>query len=113
MGSKPKHKLTVQEHADKIIGDSTPKACSWYEINRISEDLWDKGNKLEYVGETIDEANGKNKMVCIFQENIRNSNNTYRKGKLFMVDNDVVFKYQKTKKPVVRKEQITTRDVLD
>lgn len=100
--------VTVQENAENIIDHrELGKAYSWAQINRLAESLWDDRNKLEFIGVIRGKQNGK--MYCVFQELIRNSNNTFKPGAIYKVENDVVFEFQKNKQPV----KILTKVVVD
>lgn len=104
---------TVSDNATEILkkANFNGKSLSWAQLNRKAEELWDNKNKLEYVGAIRGEINKK--MYCVFQELLRNSNNTFKAGELYKVENDVVFEYQKTKKPVKTGQAVTDADLSE
>ena len=89
-----RERVTVAENVKRLIGQEvyTGSMINWYQFNRIVEDAWQNKDKIEFVGEDIAE-NGT--MFCAFQELLHNKNNSYRRGKIYFVDNDVVLDVQK------------------
>ena len=104
---------TVAENATELLKKAkfSGKSLSWTQLNRKAEELWQSRNKLEYVGAVKGDSNKK--MYCVFQELIRNTNNTFKAGELFKVENDVVIEYQKTKKPVKVGQTIKDSEMED
>jgi hypothetical protein len=103
--------VTVEDNANAVIDKRVlGKPFSWTQLNRKAEELWKDKNKLEYVG-AVQGVNKK--MYCVFQEMIRNSNNTFKVGEIYKVENDVVFDYQKTKKPVKTGQKIIIDSEMD
>lgn len=96
-------KITVAESVQKRIGTDVyiGNAISWCQLNRISEDLWQNSDKLEYIGAYKDKHGT---MCSVFQEMLHNKNNSYRRGKVYFVDNDVVFEFQEDGKRIARRK---------
>lgn len=97
-----RERITVAENIKRLIGNNTyiGALINWYQLNRIAEDAWQNKDKLEFVGEDIAE-NGT--MFCAFQELLHNANNSYRRGKIYFVDNDVVLDIQKNGDRIIRR----------
>lgn len=100
---KEKEKITVEENVKRILEKegACPASVSWQQINRIVEDVWTRSGKLEYIGAYRDT---RGKMCCAFQELVKNANNSYRRGKIFSVENDVVFEFQEDGKRIERRK---------
>lgn len=96
-------KITVAESVKRRIGTDVyiGNVINWYRLNRISEDLWQNSDKLEYIGAYKDKHGT---MCSVFQEMLHNKNNSYRRGKVYFVDNDVVFEFQEDGKRIARRK---------
>jgi hypothetical protein len=44
---------------------------------------------------------------------IRNTNNTFKAGEIYKVENDVVLEFQKTKKPVKAGRKMSKEEILE
>lgn len=86
-------KLTVQEYHRKSSNRKTPydgDLLSWVMFNRKAENIWARGGWLKFIGEDLTEDG---KLFCAFKDD---------KTHIYRVENDVVFNYQKDKKPVTK-----------
>lgn len=63
----------------------------WNQFNRIAEEVWARGGQMCFIG--ADRTKDKKTMFCAFEDD---------EGKIYCVENDVVFRFQKDKKPIVR-----------
>jgi len=97
-----KDKVNVEDNVKRIMKKENrcPASVSWQQINRIAEGIWINSGKLEYIGAYRDT---QGKMCCVFREMTKNANNSYHYGKIFSVENDVVFTFQEDGKRITRR----------
>ena len=83
---------SVQEHYRRINDDRVNSAefISWQEFNRAAEQAWEQGMEMRYVGA---DRNRNGRMFVAFADD---------KGRIYRIENDVVFTYQRDRRPVVR-----------
>ncbi len=78
---------------------------SWAQFNKVTLEAQQNGNIIEYLGADMDP---KGEIYCAFRELIVDGgfgpNKLYSEGGLYFVNNDVVFDFQKTKKPIKRRD---------
>lgn len=90
-------KETISEHARRYLGGEVYDGplLSWNEFNRIAERLWSIEGKLEFVGIDMDRDNT---MFCVFQVIYKKN----KKGRLYCVNNDIIFDFQKNDKVITQ-----------
>ena len=89
--------MKIERNILKIDNEEiTIKKCGWTEMNKKVKSLKKKGIKTEYLGEAMDE---RKKMYCVFREITDD-------GRYHIVDNDIVFTFQKTGDPINRNKKL-------
>lgn len=81
--------MTVEDKFKETHGWPA-QVLSWYEFNRVVEQVWQNGGEVTYAGAGL---NRNGKMCVAFKDSM---------GQAYVVENDVVFTFQRNERAVPR-----------